>query len=293
MKPKISVNRGDALKLRFTVSGKCFTLTNKLKNTTEGWKAAEALASQVELDILSGNFDTTLAKYKTDSRLKPAIDATSKGETLQSVWAEYLAYRSKSVEASTMKKQFGPMTNYLNSIPFRYFCDHIKIKNRIIRDKTPNGAKRLLTQLSAMGRWAVEFEVIADNPFEGAAKTVKIPKSQDDDELDLKPFTKAERGAIIEWFKQNRYYSHYSPMIEFLFFTGCRPSEALGLRWKRVGSDKLRFDKALVTGMGSEPRKGLKTQGYREVPINDQLRVIIESARDFLPSKWINAYFMT
>jgi integrase len=35
-------------------------------------------------------------------------------------------------------------------------------------------------------------------------------------------------GAIVS----DRYY--YTPYVKFLFFTGCRPSEAIALKWKHI-----------------------------------------------------------
>ncbi|NEQ43758.1 MAG: site-specific integrase [Leptolyngbya sp. SIOISBB] len=70
--------------------------------------------------------------------------------------------------------------------------------------------------------------------------------------------------------------SHYTPCIEFLFFTGCRPSEAAALTWEKVGVETLRFDCAAVSGMPlTDIQEGTKTQRYREFPINDQLKAVL------------------
>ncbi len=49
-----------------------------------------------------------------------------------------------------------------------------------------------------------------------------------------KPFTSEEIKAIIQGFEQDRYYSHYAGFVEFLFGTGCRTGEAIGLCWKHL-----------------------------------------------------------
>ena len=38
----------------------------------------------------------------------------------------------------------------------------------------------------------------------------------------------------------------YAPLVEFLFLTGCRPSESLALMWKTVGQTQIKFEQALV-----------------------------------------------
>jgi hypothetical protein len=40
-------------------------------------------------------------------------------------------------------------------------------------------------------------------------------------------------------------YSYYAPFVEFLFLTGCRPSEAIGLQWKHVISDYSKYPKII------------------------------------------------
>jgi integrase len=43
--------------------------------------------------------------------------------------------------------------------------------------------------------------------------------------------------AILQGFKVNPYYSHYLDFVAFLLGTGCRPGEAVGLRWVNVAKD--------------------------------------------------------
>ena len=43
------------------------------------------------------------------------------------------------------------------------------------------------------------------------------------------PFTEDERDQILEYFARQK--AHYYPFVLLLFWTGVRPSEAVGLRW--------------------------------------------------------------
>jgi integrase len=49
-----------------------------------------------------------------------------------------------------------------------------------------------------------------------------------------KPFSLEEIEKIIRAFRTDRYYSHYADYVEFLFRTGCRTAEFIGLRWKHL-----------------------------------------------------------
>lgn len=56
----------DRLRLRWRVSGKRYCLSLGLADKCENRKLAESLARQIELDIISDNFDASLAKYKIE-----------------------------------------------------------------------------------------------------------------------------------------------------------------------------------------------------------------------------------
>ncbi len=111
------------------------------------------------------------------------------------------------------------------------------------------------------------------------AAEVKEPATEEDE--DVNPFTREERNQLIEAFKANRYYSRYVPLIEFLFFTGCRPSEALALEWRHIASSVIQFEQALVNGRQRKLvlKKGLKTQERRKFPINGQVAKILQSIK--------------
>lgn len=111
------------------------------------------------------------------------------------------------------------------------------------------------------------------------ATEIKEPATEDDE--DVNPFSREERDRVIEAFKANRYYRHYVPLIEFLFFTGCRPSEALALEWQHISSSVILFEQALVNGRKRKltVKKGLKTQERRKFPINSQVAKILQSIK--------------
>lgn len=60
------------LQLRFRFAGKRHYLSLGFPDTTTNRKLPEKKAREIELDILSGNFDQTLQKYKTQSALSVA-----------------------------------------------------------------------------------------------------------------------------------------------------------------------------------------------------------------------------
>lgn len=59
----------DRLQLVFRIAGKRYYLSTGFTDSVANRKVAEMKARQIELDILSGNFDPTLAKYKPEALL--------------------------------------------------------------------------------------------------------------------------------------------------------------------------------------------------------------------------------
>jgi integrase len=108
---------------------------------------------------------------------------------------------------------------------------------------------------------------------------VKVKKSGTEEE-EINPFSREERDRIIEQFRSNRYYQRYAPLIEFLFFTGCRPSEAVALQWKHINHTAITFERAVIyTGKGFVLKDGLKTQQSRKFPINQQLTQLLKAIK--------------
>lgn len=78
------------------------------------------------------------------------------------------------------------------------------------------------------------------------ASEIKLQKLKGDEEEEIYPFTREERDRIILAFKASRYYKEYAPLVEFLFFTGARPSEVLALQWKHISPHAITFQRAVV-----------------------------------------------
>ena len=69
-------------------SGKQKYLTLGLADSPENHASAELTARQIELDIITGNFDPTLARYKPKTHLtlvKP-VESPQKALTLTELW---------------------------------------------------------------------------------------------------------------------------------------------------------------------------------------------------------------
>jgi integrase len=123
--------------------------------------------------------------------------------------------------------------------------------------------------------------LIEQNPFKDMAAEIRLPKGKKDD-TDINPFSAQERDAIVQAFESNPKYRFYTALVKFLFSTGCRPSEAVGLRWKHVSSDFqfIQFEEAVTVSLKGLARKeGLKTQERRRFPCNQSLKTLLKSIK--------------
>jgi hypothetical protein len=138
-------------------------------------------------------------------------------------------------------------------------------------------AKRTLKQLNACCNWATTSKLIEINPFKDLAKTIKTKRKNNT----ILTFSQEEIAIIIDAFASNKYCPKYSPLahsyytnyVRLLFCTGCRPEEAVALKWKHISSTHITFAEAVPSDV--RIRKDTKTHQIRLFPINNQLRELL------------------
>jgi integrase len=118
------------------------------------------------------------------------------------------------------------------------------------------------------------------NPWKETAAQIKPFKS-----FQQSPFTKDEIDAILSTAQSNEKYKHYYPLLAFLFNTGCRTGEALGLTWDKlnyplgINGKKIPISVRIEQALSRKGMKCTKTGKSRTVPIPEKLGTLIESLR--------------
>jgi integrase len=77
-------------------------------------------------------------------------------------------------------------------------------------------------------------------------------------------------------------YRHYAPIVEFWFFTGCRPSEAISLTWGNVSDDcsVVIFNGSIQTLRGVQVRSELsKNNKVRSLAVSLRVQELLKSRR--------------
>jgi integrase len=111
--------------------------------------------------------------------------------------------------------------------------------------------------------------LIERDPFEALLWPRKLPNKPD-------PFDEEERDAIIAYFWQKNQF--YYPFVYTLFFTGMRPSEALGLCWNDV--DLRRGEISILKSRYLGEESGTKTEGSeRVIRLHPKVRDILKAIK--------------
>lgn len=282
------------LQLRLRFAGKRHYISLGFSDTPQNRKLAEMKAREIELDILAGHFDQSLAKYKPQSALKveETEEITPKvTPTIQELWTQYTNYKASSVKETTRLYyvSFSKLFERIGDVPL---MEAIRVKEALEKITTVHQVKKTLMQLNAACKWAVKHGLIEVNPYDGMAN--EMPKYRYQVEPKPNAFTEEERERTIQAFKDHQgnwngrgytgiRYNHYAPFVEFLFLTGCRPSEASGLRWGNVAEDceSIRFAESITTsGRGKTIRvEGSKNNKKRIFPCSNRLKALLESIK--------------
>lgn len=277
------INSNDRLQLRFRVQGKRYYLSTGLADTSANQKLAQLKASEIEKDILYERFDSTLERYRPGAALgttppTPLTTPTPNAQPqLDELWAKYSEFKKPQISPSTYAKDYIKCRNHISRLPSRSLDNALLIRGYLLEKLTPDAAKRCLTYLKACCTWAVEDGLIEVNPF--MSMKIKAPKGLSEEE-DVNPFTKEERDQIIQAFATDRYYRYYTDYVRFLFFTGCRPSEAIALKWKHITSSLVKFrESVVISENGLVQKEGLKTQKKRDFPITPELQAILNAIK--------------
>ncbi|MCC5622552.1 tyrosine-type recombinase/integrase [Nostoc sp. CHAB 5715] len=269
------------LRLRFPrvlFNGNQKYLSLNLADTAENRVVVEIKARQAELDILAGHFDSTLAKYKIQANI---LKTASKERTysLMELWEKYVEFRSDQVEESTILRDYSLISKRIKALPTTEITEAIIIRDYLLSIYSAETAKRTLKQFSACCKWAVLSKLIKDNTFKDLVGGIKTKRKDGT----ILTFNREEINTIIDAFDSNKYCPKYSPLphyyyanyVRLLFLTGCRPEEAVALKWKHITPTHITFAEAVPSDV--RIRKDTKTHQIRLFPINNQLREILNN----------------
>ncbi|WP_373530400.1 tyrosine recombinase XerC [Nostoc sp.] len=290
--------KGNKLRLRLpraVAIGSQRYISTRLDNTSENFKRLQSLAWQIEADISTGKIAETIPGYYNQFKAIPLVitlndlvAVPAKAITLSQLWVQYCEYKRSQLAVTTYQRDYlKKYANHIARLP-QELNKAVAIRDTLVATTSPDTAKRLLTLLSACGKWAVKSGLIEVNPFAEMATDIKLPKSSHS----IDPFSGAERDAILAAFQAHPHHCHYYSFVKFLFLTGCRTGEAIALQWQHISNDFSYITFAESYSSSLKLRKSTKTGVVRRFPINADLRSLLMSIKP-TDTKPLDLVFMT
>lgn len=288
------------IRLRWRYAGERYTLNLPHAYLQENLNHAIIKVAEIKLDILKGCFDTTLDKYKPTSPPPSVI-------TKQAVFKEPNEIAIAKTEATILLKDLIPKFNLWatairnidveNTTYYLYTRDLLEKWGDIKIDDVPaklseqsyavSSYNDRLSCLKNFFAWLLKRTHIPSNPLEEVRRRKKKRKITEKrlplEEQEILIFLEAIRNDI-HCPKSSRYkHSHYYPFLTFIFYTGVRNAEAIGLRVKHVDlvNKQVEISESFartVKGSNHAARiqKGTKTENARYLPLTDDLIILLE-----------------
>lgn len=226
-----------------------------LTDTPENYALLETKCQRMHLDVLDGIFDCTLVKYgigKQKPQLTVITSITKPTLSTLDLYDRYCDSRKGTVEETTLEMEFkGKFRRAIVEAIDSVGNDALAIRNYLVEHRRPKTVKECLRHLNKAYQMGIKHKLVSDNPFDGMAEEIDIAKgkrrTQDnfDDEggdEDTRSFSVDEMNSIIKAFESSGHRKHLAPIIKFLFWTGCRTGEAVGLKWRDI-----KWDKGIIT----------------------------------------------
>jgi integrase len=263
------------LRLRWSYRGERYNLSTGTPEGQVNRTIAEMTARIIEGDMVTGNFDPTLAKYQHQPQVATTITVTA-------LFERFTAYKVKGLDAPSLAKYKA-----LNKPVNAFFANQVagsvdddradKFRLHLATWMAPATQQERLITLSACWEWGIRQKLLTDNPWKEVLKRIKVPPKQKP-----KVFTKDEVTAIIAGFRASQRYSHYADFVEFLVSTGCRVGEAIGLQWQHLSADcsTVWIGEAIARG---GKRKATKTNRSREFRVPATVQAMLKARANGQP----------
>lgn len=282
---RVSIDiKGQGYRLRFTYPEGERHEFIIAKATEEGWVTASKAALLINRDIDLGEFDDSYARYspKHAQKLEKQRAKKAKKDNLYEIWGRYKEIKKDSVAESSKKTDWTRLEKLLNLVEPQLLElnkaeEFIEVLFERYSQGTLNPRFRLLY---AAVNLSVKQKKIRSNPYADIYSPYKRGKKI------IECFEGDEVLEIIKAFESDEFkpidssYSHsyYTPMVQLLALTGCRPSEVHALTWEDIkrknGKTFIRFNKAWVV---DTLIPHTKTKEVRLFPCNQQLVGVINS----------------
>jgi integrase len=272
-------NYKERIRLRWRYQGKRYSLSLSAY-TKVNLNAIKKVVLQIELDMANGQFDDSLVKY--GGKVVKAVEEPKKPQTIVACFEKWVKdYKQLDCDMNSDYYHLrGTLKKWAEIDPSEML---VRLNTEKYSPKTYN---ERLSMLNGFSNWMVKHEGWSFNPFDGVSRR-KVKKTVKQDRI---PFNEEEIRLILEAIKNDRFcspssrykHSFYYPFIYFIFKTGVRNAEAVGLR---VGSLDFKHKTIVIkeslartvngTHAAARVRKETKNGKVRTIPMTEDLEELL------------------
>ncbi|HYX16489.1 MAG TPA: tyrosine-type recombinase/integrase [Nostoc sp.] len=248
---------------------------------------------EIDIDTLKSLVREQLEALKDK---KQGIIRVVEKDDLRVLWDKYVDWHTKmgTWSQTTILTRNATVTAIIDRCPYQRLEQKREIVNWLLEDgdRTIKTSKERFKTIVACVDWCSKQDIIPRRwgiEYRDLLATMTI-KGHVADNVDadgnVDIFKVAEVYRIIEALRSEEYarfkntHCQYWRYVAFLWLTGCRPSEAVALKWGNVDLVKrqVNFKEGQVNASGTIVKKsGTKTVQSRIFPINEELQLLIES----------------
>lgn len=275
-------NYKERIRLRWRYLGKRYSLSLGQYDKIN-LKAAKKIVLQIEFDMVNSQFDHTLLKY--GGKLIKLNEEPVLPTTIFACFEKWVKeYKQFDCDKNSDYHHLRNTLRKWGEINPSEMLQKLNTENYCA--KTYN---ERLSMLNGFSIWMVKQNIWTVNPFDGVSRR-KVKKTEKQDRI---PFTEEEIRLILDAIKNDSFcptgsrykHSFYYPFLYFIFKTGVRNAEAVGLR---VGS--LDFKNKIIiikealartvkgTHSAARIRKETKNGKQRLLPMTDDLEELLKPA---------------
>lgn len=294
-KGEISItNHRGRIMLRWRHEGIRYPLSLPYDYTPENMHHATLKVAEINLDIMKGCFDTTLEKYKPPKPVK----ATPVAKPI-------IIEEAKPVFLNDLVEKFNHWGNHIRNIDVEKSVDYlytrkvlekwvdIPIDQIAVKLNGENWANttynRRLNYLKTFFTWLLGSGAISQNYLADVRRKRDKKKKKNPRRI---PISEDEIFKFLEAIRNDTYcppasrfkHSHYYPFLLFIFSTGVRNAEAIGLKVKHIDLEKNQIEISETfartmkgTNHAARISKGTKMENVRYLPMTDELRQLLTS----------------
>jgi integrase len=247
--------------------GKKYQFSTGLKDTKTNRSYVQTIASRIELDMVSGQFDPTLVKYRPQS-----VGSNPVGVSCGELFCRFTeARKSEGLSDGAIEKYKAVQANLeryrLKDIEVIALSDRMagNFVAALLENVSGGTARQYLYLLRSAWDWGKGQYPVKENPW-----TSQVSKVKPQERKKRKPFNAAEIQAILKGFAEHRYYRHYYPFVLFQLNQGTRPGEASALTWGDISDD---FKTVMIarSQVRGKTRQTTKTGVSREIDLSPVL----------------------